>query len=153
MHQMIGRFAPSPTGPLHIGSLVAAMASWLDVRAHGGRWLVRVEDIDRPREVPGAADAIVRDLARTAFAGTGRSCGRASGWRCYQAACERLRASGAIYPCGCSRREIADGAGATGAALYPGTCRAGLAGAGASRVADARAGGHVLVRRSRGRAA
>lgn len=128
MHQMTGRFAPSPTGPLHIGSLVAAMASWLDVRAHGGRWLVRLEDIDRPREVRGAAEQIEQGLASHGFRWDGPIVRQSERLPLYEAAFERLRASGAIYPCACSRREIGNGADAAGGAIYPGTCRDGLRG-------------------------
>lgn len=89
-----------------MGSLVAAMASWLDVRAHQGRWLVRIEDLDGPREVPGSADDIVATLAACGFRWDGpivRQSGRAA---LYQRAFERLQAQGLVYPCGCTRREI-----------------------------------------------
>ena len=129
MHQMTGRFAPSPTGPLHIGSLVAAMASWLDVRAHDGRWLVRLEDIDRPREVRGAAALIVAGLESHGFCWHGPIVRQSDRLALYEAAFERLRAQALLYPCGCSRREIEDAGTAGGGALvYPGTCRHGLHG-------------------------
>lgn len=130
-----GRFAPSPTGPLHGGSLVAALASWLDARAHGGTWLVRIEDVDRPRCVPGADQEILRQLA---------ACGlhpdEAPVWQSqrdviYQAALDRLVREGRAYPCACSRKDIevalrALGLGRTrhGELIYPGTCREGLHG-------------------------
>jgi glutamyl-Q tRNA(Asp) synthetase len=130
----VGRFAPSPTGPLHAGSLVAALASWLDARAHGGRWLVRMEDIDRPRNAPGAAEAILDQLGRCGLDPDGPVVFQSARTGLYEAALERLRATGDAYPCGCSRRDLADVAAAIGAPLparhgerrYPGTCRTGL---------------------------
>jgi glutamyl-Q tRNA(Asp) synthetase len=119
-----GRFAPSPTGPLHVGSLVAALASWLDARAAGGRWSVRIEDVDTPRTVPGAADAILRALEACGLEWDGAVAWQSRRTALYDAALERLRASGRVYRCRCSRREIADSAlrGIEGA-VYPGTCR------------------------------
>ncbi len=123
-----GRFAPSPTGPLHAGSLVAALASYLDARAHQGRWLIRMEDIDEARTMPGAADSIItalRDFGMTSDDDILWQSKRK--WR-YEQAFARLSAR--VYPCGCSRKEIADSRGsiaADGAAIYPGTCRHGLA--------------------------
>ncbi len=124
----IGRFAPSPTGPLHAGSLVAAMASHLDARAHGGMWLLRIEDIDEARAVPGAADAILQALLALGMRWDGEVVWQSRRKSLYQAALERL--DGHVYPCGCTRREIADsqtGLASDGAAIYPGTCRNGLA--------------------------
>lgn len=119
-----GRFAPSPTGALHFGSLVAALASWLDARAAGGRWSVRIEDVDAPRTVPGAADAILRALAACGLEWDGEVAWQSRRSARYDAALERLRASGRVYRCRCSRREVADSAlrGIEGA-VYPGTCR------------------------------
>ena len=123
-----GRFAPSPTGPLHAGSLVAALASYLDARAHQGRWLIRMEDIDEARTMPGAADSIItalRDFGMTSDDDILWQSKRK--WR-YEQAFARLSAR--VYPCGCSRKEIADSRvsiAADGAAIYPGTCRHGLA--------------------------
>jgi glutamyl-Q tRNA(Asp) synthetase len=120
-----GRFAPSPTGPLHMGSLVAALASWLDARAAGGRWLVRIEDLDRPRCVPGAADEILRCLERLGLAWDGEILYQSRRTEAYRAALEKLRVQ--TYWCGCTRREIADsslGLASDGAHIYPGTCRA-----------------------------
>lgn len=131
MRPMIGRFAPSPTGPLHFGSLVAAMASWLDVRAHGGRWLLRMEDIDRHREVAGAAEAILAALASHGFRWDGPVVRQSARLMLYEAAFDRLLAQASIYPCRCSRREVeeASAAGSTaGGAIYPGTCRRGIDG-------------------------
>jgi len=123
----IGRFAPSPSGPLHFGSLVAALASWLDARAAGGRWLVRIEDLDRPRVQSGAADEILRTLERLGLCWDGEVVFQSRRTSSYEQALSRLKDT---YVCGCSRREIADSAvslAADGAQVYPGTCRAGLA--------------------------
>ncbi|MGV3741031.1 MAG: tRNA glutamyl-Q(34) synthetase GluQRS [Burkholderiaceae bacterium] len=124
----IGRFAPSPTGPLHAGSLVAAMASHLDARAHGGAWLVRMEDIDEARALPGSADAILQALSALGMQWDGEVVWQSRRKHLYQAAFDRL--DGHVYPCACTRREIADsqiGTAPDGAAIYPGTCRNGLA--------------------------
>jgi glutamyl-Q tRNA(Asp) synthetase len=123
----IGRFAPSPTGPLHAGSLVAALASYLDARAHNGTWLIRIEDIDEARTVPGAAEAILATLRAFGMESDGEVVWQSRRKALYQAAFDRLDAH--AYPCGCNRREIADsriGLAADGAALYPGVCRDGL---------------------------
>ncbi|MEF8729683.1 MAG: tRNA glutamyl-Q(34) synthetase GluQRS [Accumulibacter sp.] len=124
-----GRFAPSPTGRLHFGSLVAAVGSYLDARASGGNWLLRIEDIDRQRTAPGAADAIQRTLAGLAFEWDGEVLYQSRRLDAYRAALSQLRENGDIYPCACSRREIAaraPAAGVDGAPVYPGTCRSGL---------------------------
>ncbi|WP_020652860.1 tRNA glutamyl-Q(34) synthetase GluQRS [Massilia niastensis] len=124
----IGRFAPSPTGPLHAGSLVAAVASYLDARFHGGAWLVRIEDIDEGRSVPGAAEGILALLDALGMHADGEVVWQSRRKHLYQAAAEQIEAS--TYPCGCNRREIADsrlGFAPDGAAIYPGTCRYGLA--------------------------
>ncbi|MGA7801974.1 MAG: tRNA glutamyl-Q(34) synthetase GluQRS [Gammaproteobacteria bacterium] len=122
-----GRFAPSPTGPLHFGSLVAATASYLDARSRGGQWYVRMEDVDRPREMPGAAKRILHTLESLGLHWDGAVLYQSQRHAAYDAALEQLAASGAIYPCACSRREIADSAVAGPAgAVYPGTCRNGL---------------------------
>lgn len=123
----IGRFAPSPTGPLHFGSVVAALASWLDARAAHGSWLLRIEDLDKPREPPGAADVILRQLEALGLHWDGAVLYQSTRIASYEAALERLAARGATYPCGCTRSEIADSALAIdGARIYPGTCRSGL---------------------------
>jgi glutamyl-Q tRNA(Asp) synthetase len=122
-----GRFAPSPTGPLHFGSLAAALASWLDARAAGGRWMVRIEDLDTPRCLPGAADEILRALAALGLEWDGPVVYQSRRIERYRRALERLAEN--TYACGCTRREIADSAltlAADGAHVYPGTCRAGL---------------------------
>ena len=124
----IGRFAPSPTGPLHAGSLVAALASYLDARAHHGTWLVRIEDIDEGRAVPGAAEGILALLDLLGMRAHGEVVWQSRRKRLYQEAAERIVQH--TYPCGCNRREIADsrlGFAPDGAAIYPGTCRHGLA--------------------------
>lgn len=123
-----GRFAPSPTGPLHFGSLVAAVASYLDAKSRGGAWLVRIEDLDPPRVARGAADAILRTLDACGMQWDGAIVYQSTRLAAYHAALHRLRQRGAIYPCACSRREIADSAiaGIEGP-VYPGTCRSGIA--------------------------
>ena len=121
-----GRFAPSPTGELHLGSLVAALASWLDARAAGGRWLLRIEDLDRPRELPGAADAILRQLSALGLDWDGEVVKQSRRGDAYRRALERL--AGATYWCACTRSEIEDSVLAPdGARIYPGTCRNGIA--------------------------
>lgn len=135
-----GRFAPSPTGPLHFGSLVAALASWLDARAAGGRWLVRIEDLDPPRVQPGAADEILRALDSLGLAWDGEVLYQSRRAALYREALEKLRAH--TYWCGCSRREIADsslGLAVDGARIYPGTCRGGLPPGKAARALRVRA--------------
>ena len=120
-----GRFAPSPTGPLHFGSLVAAVASWLDARAAGGQWLVRIEDVDTTRTVAGAADDILRTLEAFRLTWDGEVVRQSERTPLYDAALARLRESGLVYRCRCSRREIADsGVHGPEGAIYPGTCRA-----------------------------
>jgi glutamyl-Q tRNA(Asp) synthetase len=123
----VGRFAPSPSGPLHFGSLVAALGSCLDARHHGGKWLLRIEDVDTPRTVPGAAEAIVGTLERFGFEWDGEVVWQSQRTAAYQAALEQLKRSGAVFPCACTRREMADSALARdGSRRYPGTCRNGL---------------------------
>lgn len=127
LNQYIGRFAPSPSGPLHAGSLVAAMASYLDAKAHQGQWLVRIEDIDEMRTVPGATDAIMQALAIFGMQHDGEVVVQSQRKSLYQTAFDRL--TGHTYACGCTRKEIADsrlGIAADGAAIYPGTCRNGI---------------------------
>ena len=119
-----GRFAPSPTGPLHFGSLVAAVAGWVDARAAGGQWLVRIEDLDTPRCVPGAEADILEALRAFGLRWDGEIVRQDDRRALYAQALERLRAAGATYRCACSRREIADsGLRGPEGAVYPGTCR------------------------------
>ncbi|WP_421886358.1 tRNA glutamyl-Q(34) synthetase GluQRS [Methylibium sp.] len=126
----VGRFAPSPTGPLHAGSLVAALASWLDARAHGGLWLVRIEDVDTPRCVSGAADEILRQLERLGLHADAPPLRQSERSAHYQAALDRLLLAGLAYPCACTRQQIAAANAARGLRpsrhaelVYPGTCR------------------------------
>lgn len=126
-----GRFAPSPSGPLHAGSLFAAVIGWLDARAAGGRWLLRIEDIDPPREVAGASDAIRRALERHGLHWDGPVLLQSSRTDAYRAAFEQLDAARELYRCVCSRRRLRE----TSGGIYPGTCRdLGLTGVGAVRV-------------------
>lgn len=156
MDQYRGRYAPSPTGPLHFGSLVAAVGSYLEAKSRGGLWLVRMEDLDPPRQQPGAADAILRTLDACGMGWDGDILYQSKRSASYRAALARLERQGLVYPCACTRREIADsvlafapargassarsallarasgrGAGGEGghddSLIYPGTCRNGLA--------------------------
>lgn len=122
-----GRFAPSPTGPLHFGSLIAAVGSYLEAITRGGEWLVRIEDLDPPRVVPGAVSDILHALEACGMQWDGPIVYQSTREDAYHAALHELRQRGRIYPCACSRREIADSAvsGIEGH-VYPGTCRAGL---------------------------
>ncbi|MDQ3060262.1 MAG: tRNA glutamyl-Q(34) synthetase GluQRS [Pseudomonadota bacterium] len=130
-----GRFAPSPTGPLHAGSLVAALASWLDARAHGGQWLIRIEDVDLPRCQPGAAALILAQLAACGLLPDAPPLYQSGRGAVYQQALDQLVAAGLAYPCGCTRQDIARALAASGLTkerhgelVYPGTCRQGLQG-------------------------
>ena len=131
-----GRFAPSPSGPLHFGSLVAALGSYLDARAHDGEWLLRIEDVDQPRTVPGAADGMLRTLEGFGFEWDGEVIIQSRRFDLYHAALVRMQLDGDVYPCACSRSEIAAASrlsSVDGGLLYPGTCRAGLADGKAAR--------------------
>ncbi|MEO7548874.1 MAG: tRNA glutamyl-Q(34) synthetase GluQRS [Ramlibacter sp.] len=130
-----GRFAPSPTGPLHAGSLVAALASWLDARAHGGQWLVRIEDVDTPRCIPGTDAFILGQLAACGLVPDEPPVWQSRRGPLYQTALDKLALSGRAYPCGCSRKDIEDTLEALGRPharhaelVYPGICRSGLHG-------------------------
>jgi glutamyl-Q tRNA(Asp) synthetase len=103
----VGRFAPSPTGPLHQGSLVTALASWLDARAHGGQWLIRIEDVDRPRCPPAMTAVVLQQLARIGLYSDGEILHQSQRSACYQAALDRLIAEGRAYGCACTRQRIA----------------------------------------------
>lgn len=123
----IGRFAPSPTGPLHFGSLVAALGSFLDARARGGQWRLRIEDLDPPREQSGVADKILRSLEIHGLRWDGPVLYQHARLAEYEAAAAGLLAEGWAYPCACSRREIADsGMRGLEGPVYPGTCRRGV---------------------------
>ncbi|WP_338415235.1 tRNA glutamyl-Q(34) synthetase GluQRS [uncultured Sphaerotilus sp.] len=128
----VGRFAPSPTGPLHAGSMVAALASWLDARAHGGRWLVRIEDVDTPRCIPGADLEILRQLAACGLHPDEPPVWQSRRGDLYAHALDTLHTAGLAYGCRCTRREIALALAAAGhdrsrhgELVYPGTCRPG----------------------------
>jgi glutamyl-Q tRNA(Asp) synthetase len=130
-----GRFAPSPTGPLHAGSLVAALASWLDARARAGRWLVRIEDVDTPRCAPGMDRVILQQLDALGLRPDEPPLVQSQRQAAYRQALDRLLASGRAYPCACSRRDIEMALTAAGRprarhtqAVYPGICRNGLHG-------------------------
>jgi glutamyl-Q tRNA(Asp) synthetase len=131
----IGRFAPSPTGPLHAGSLVAALASWLDARAHDGLWLVRIEDVDTPRCLLGMDEVILQQLSACGLVSDQPPVWQSQRSALYQAALDTLVQLGLAYPCGCSRKEIeiallesGHERARHGELIYPGTCRSGLAG-------------------------
>ena len=117
---VIGRFAPSPTGDLHFGSLVSAVGSFLEAKSTGGAWLLRVEDIDPPREVAGSASRIIEDLARLGLTPDGPVLYQSSRLSAYQQATEQLVEKGLAYPCACSRRDL------TASGRYTGTCRNGI---------------------------
>jgi glutamyl-Q tRNA(Asp) synthetase len=118
----LARFAPSPTGPLHLGSLLAAAGSYLDARANGARWLVRIEDLDTPRVVPGCADEMLRTLEAFGFEWDGEVLFQSARRSAYREALATLAATGRVYPCSCSRKDLA---GLDEESGYPGTCRAG----------------------------
>ncbi len=126
----VGRFAPSPTGPLHAGSLVAALASWLDARAHGGQWLVRIEDVDLPRCMAGADKTILQQLATCGLVPDAPPIWQSQRDALYQTALDHLVSTGHAYPCGCTRSDVAQANAALGRVkprhgdlVYPGTCR------------------------------
>lgn len=159
-----GRFAPSPTGGLHLGSLVAAVGSWLFARAAGGRWLVRMEDLDAPRVVPGAADDILQTLERFGLTWDGEVAFQSARSALYERAFEHLLGKKEIYACACSRADLAraasapvqgerdsskegDGPGrpfAPAGSAYPGTCRSGLSPAGIARAYRFRTAGRLI---------
>lgn len=119
-----GRYAPSPTGPLHFGSLVAAVGSFLEARCKGGEWLLRIEDVDAPRCTEDHATAILRTLEAFGFDWDGEVAWQSRRGEAYATALDRLKQAGRVFPCACTRRELTDSALAPdGAAIYPGTCR------------------------------
>src|SRR5688572_9083109 len=143
-----GRFAPSPTGPLHFGSLLAALASYCDARANGGEWLLRIEDVDVPRSRSGAEDAIVNTLARYGFTWDGAIERQSERTARYEFALARLIRDGHAYPCICTRRELERTAvGVGGERIYPGTCREGMASdrSGSQRAWRVRVGNDVIA--------
>lgn len=120
----IGRFAPSPTGPLHFGSLIAATGGYLEARTHQGQWLVRIDDLDPPREQPGAAADILRTLEQFGFEWDGQVVYQSQRYSAYREALTQLTSAGYTYPCSCSRKEIAEmGSSGPCGPVYPGTCR------------------------------
>ena len=121
----VGRFAPSPTGPLHFGSLVAAVASYLQARVNHGRWLLRIEDIDPPREQAGATEQIIEALGRYGFEWDGDTLFQSSSREAHQEALQYLLEHHFAYRCRCSRRDLANVARGPLGTIYPGTCRAG----------------------------
>jgi glutamyl-Q tRNA(Asp) synthetase len=129
-HRSVGRFAPSPTGALHIGSLVAAVGSFLMARRTGGRWLLRIDDLDTQRQVPGMADDIMRTLESCGLYWDGDVSYQSRHLRAYQQAFAALQNINLVYPCGCTRKDIAMSASAPHAdddgIPYPGTCREGM---------------------------
>jgi glutamyl-Q tRNA(Asp) synthetase len=140
-----GRFAPSPTGPLHFGSLIAAVGSYLEARRNRGEWLLRMEDLDRLREEPGAADAILRILEAYGFEWDGSVVRQSRRGEAYAAALARLRREGWVFPCACTRREISDSMfGSANEPVYPGTCRNGIAPGREARAVRMRVGDAVI---------
>lgn len=121
---VVGRFAPSPTGPLHFGSLVAAVASYCDAKSQGGRWLLRIEDVDTTRRVAGASADMIRTLQHYGFVWDEAIVYQSERTEHYEQALAHLCHRGLAYPCTCSRKEIADSSTQLGieGAIYPGTC-------------------------------
>ncbi len=127
MFEIVGRYAPSPTGPLHFGSLIAALASFCDARAQGGGWLLRIDDLDRPRVVSGADRKILATLAAFGLRHDGSVLYQSQRGAAYEDALARLRQTSAAFDCGCTRREAQSGPPGIEGPIYPGTCRHGLA--------------------------
>ena len=123
----VGRFAPSPTGPLHFGSLVAAVASYLEARANNGKWLLRIEDIDPPREHSGASSDILTALSAYGFQWNGDAIFQSGSQSAHEEALNALLQRNVCYRCGCSRRDLADAPRGPLGVIYPGTCRNGSA--------------------------
>jgi glutamyl-Q tRNA(Asp) synthetase len=144
---MKGRFAPSPTGPLHLGSLVAAVGSWLYARAEAGQWLVRMEDIDTPRVVPGSAEEILAALRRYALEWDGEVVWQSWRTALYERALDELRAKGLVYDCACSRADLQRAASAPlgSEPVYPGTCRNGIAAGKTARAIRFRAPEEIIA--------
>jgi glutamyl-Q tRNA(Asp) synthetase len=144
---VIGRFAPSPTGPLHLGSLVAAVASWLFARRANGRWLVRIEDIDTPRVVRGSAEEILAALQRYGLEWDGEVVWQSRRIARYEEALARLREAKLVYDCACSRADLqrAPSAPLGAEAVYPGYCRTGIAAGKAARAVRFHAPDEVIA--------
>ena len=141
-----GRFAPSPTGPMHFGSLITGVGSYLEARRKGDDWLVRMEDLDQAREERGAADAILRILEAYGFEWDGPVIRQSQRDEAYAAALAQLQRDGVLFPCACTRREISDSMlGATGEAVYPGTCRSGIVPGRPARAIRMRVGDAVIA--------
>jgi glutamyl-Q tRNA(Asp) synthetase len=144
-----GRFAPSPTGPLHFGSLLAALGGCLEARARGGTWLVRMEDLDLPRAQTGAAELILRTLEDFAFEWDGAVMRQSERSETYAHAMAQLRARGALYACACTRKEIADSRlvfpGMDGERVYPGSCRDGVPQGRIARTTRVRVGDEIIA--------
>lgn len=150
VHRIAGRFAPSPTGPLHLGSLVAAVGSWLFARSAGGQWLVRMEDLDQPRVIAGADRDILGALERYGLTWDGEVVYQSQRTHLYDEALQRLRDRGLVFDCACSRAELQRAASAPAASdpserLYPGTCRNGLPAGRAARAVRFRAPDEVIA--------
>ncbi len=140
-----GRFAPTPSGLLHFGSMVAAVGSYLDARAHGGTWALRIDDLDAPRVVPGSVDSILRCLEAFHMAWDGKVVFQSGRLDAYRAALDELRARQMLYPCACSRKAIGDTAMAgVDGPVYPGTCREGLAPGRTARAWRVRCAGTII---------
>lgn len=140
-----GRFAPTPSGPLHFGSMVAAIGSYLDAKSRDGAWMLRIDDLDPPRIVPGATDSILRCLDAFHMHWDGGIAYQGMRGAAYHAALHQLRQNGRTYPCACSRREIGDAsvAGIEGS-VYPGTCRNGFPAGRAARALRLRTDGAAI---------
>jgi glutamyl-Q tRNA(Asp) synthetase len=143
----VGRFAPSPSGPLHFGSLLAALGSYLSIRSQGGIWRLRIEDLDPLRTVPGSEDELLRTLERLGLEWDGPLLRQSERFAVYEAALEQLAVQGVIFPCSCSRKEIlatAPHAGEEGP-IYPGTCRGGLRAGQKARALRLRVDEHIIA--------
>jgi glutamyl-Q tRNA(Asp) synthetase len=126
-HRYIGRFAPTPSGPLHFGSLIAAVGSYLDAHAHQGEWQLRIDDIDQPRTAPGATEAILKALEGFGFEWSGPVVYQSQRIKAYEQALEILEARAHLYACACTRKDIAEqGSPGHYGPIYPGTCRNGI---------------------------
>lgn len=143
-HPHAGRFAPSPSGALHFGSLVAALASYLQARHHGAPWYVRIEDVDTPRVVPGSADDILRTLAAFGLIWDGPVVYQSQRGAAYARAVRELQRAGMAFDCGCTRKQAHDGPMGVDGPIYPGTCRDGVPAGRQPRVVRARVTNEVI---------